>query len=174
MQQFYKKYQLGLKNMQKLLSNQDKRNFVLATAFGLGLAPFMPGTSSALLGLGIHLAIIYLTPVWLHFSLILFFFVLFSWLCLHLDAWATQYWNKHDHKNFVLDEVAGYLCVPLFYRATESLETALWGFVLFRALDMIKIWPANIVDKTWRNKWGVLVDDLISAFYAAIILYIFM
>ncbi len=157
-------------------SKADRRNFALASAFGLGLSPILPGTCAALLGLGIHLGIIYLTPAGLHFWLIFLFFLLSSWLCLHLNTWAEAYWGKHDHQSFVLDEVAGYLCVPLLYLlsggGSGSMKSALLGFVLFRVLDMIKIYPANVVDKTWHNRWGVLVDDLISAVYATVVMHL--
>lgn len=159
----------------RLKPGTDRRNFALASAFGLGLSPILPGTCAAALGLGIHLAVIYLTPAVLHFWLILLFFLLSSWLCLHLNAWAEGYWGKHDHQSFVLDEVAGYLCVALLYSlsgGSAGLKSALLGFVFFRVLDMIKIYPANVVDKTWHNRWGVLVDDLISAVYATVLLHL--
>ena len=57
-------------------------------------------------------------------------------------------------KNFVLNEVAGYLFFPLLFRPQETWQTALAGFALFRVLDIVKVFPANIVDKTMKNKWG--------------------
>lgn len=158
-----------------LKAGVDRRNFLLASAFGLGLSPILPGTCAAALGLLIHLGIMYLTPDVLHFWLVLLFFLLSSWLCLHLNSWAEAYWGRHDHQSFVLDEVAGYLCVPLLFSlsgGTEGMKSALLGFVLFRVLDMIKIYPANVVDKTWHNRWGVLVDDLISAVYATLVMHL--
>ena len=146
-------------------------NFWLSTAFGLGLSPVLPGTCAALLGLGLHVLILRGLPAaWQWFAL-LCLFVLFSALCLRLNSWAENYWKKHDHQSFVLDEVAGYLLVPILFRAESSLSSAVWGFVLFRALDMIKVFPANRIDKRMKNRYGVLLDDYISAIYTAIALY---
>lgn len=150
----------------------DRLSFWLATAFGLGLSPILPGTCAALLGLGLHLLIIYTLPYWLHLPLLILACLVFSLLCLRLNDWADAYWKKCDHQSFVLDEVAGYLLVPVLFRAETGLTWALWGFVLFRVLDMIKIFPANRIDKRMKNRWGVLLDDFVSAAYAAIVLYV--
>lgn len=150
----------------------DRLKFLLATAFGLGLSPILPGSCAALLGLGLHLVIMYCLPAALQWPALAAFFLLFSVLCLYLNDWADAYWKKSDHQSFVLDEVAGYLFVPVLFRAQVSLTVALWAFVLFRVLDMIKIFPANRIDKRMKNRWGVLLDDLVSAAYAAIVLYI--
>jgi phosphatidylglycerophosphatase A len=32
-----------------------------------------------------------------------------------LTLWAVQYWRSDDPKHFVLDEVAGYLVIPIFF-----------------------------------------------------------
>jgi len=150
----------------------NRLNFWLSTAFGLGLSPVLPGTCAALIGLGLHLLILYSLPSSGQWPALLFFFILFSVLCLRLNAWAEAYWKKCDHRSFVLDEVAGYLLVPVLFRAESTLLTVLLGFVLFRALDLIKIFPANRIDKRLKNRWGVLLDDYVSAVYAAAILYI--
>jgi len=47
----------------------------------------------------------------------------------------------------------------------------IWGFILFRVLDMIKIPPAWQVDKKMHNATGIILDDIISGFYASIVLY---
>ena len=146
---------------------RDRLNFWLSTAFGLGLSPVLPGTCAALIGLGLHLFILHSLPASWQWPALLFFFILFSALCLHLNAWAEAYWKKCDHKSFALDEVAGYLLVPVLFRAESTLQTALVGFILFRVLDMIKIFPANRIDKRLKNRWGVLLDDVVSAIYAA-------
>jgi len=149
----------------------DRLNFWLSTAFGLGLSPVLPGTCAALVGLGLHLLILHSLPVSGQWPALLFFFILFSALCLRLNAWAEAYWKKCDHQSFVLDEVAGYLLVPDLFRCDFMCETLLLGFILFRALDMIKVFPANYIDKRLKNRWGVLLDDCVSAVYAAAILY---
>ena len=46
-------------------------------------------------------------------------------------------------------------------------------FILFRFFDILKIFPANIVDKKLKTAFGVIFDDLIAGIYTIIILYTF-
>ena len=41
----------------------ERIKIMLATAFGLGLAPVAPGTVATLFGVALHLAIVWSTPV---------------------------------------------------------------------------------------------------------------
>ena len=45
-------------------------------------------------------------------------------------------------------------------------------FILFRFFDILKIFPANIVDKKLKSSFGVILDDLIAGIYTIIILNI--
>jgi phosphatidylglycerophosphatase A len=42
---------------------------------------------------------------------------------------------------------------------------ALLGFLLFRATDVIKPWPANRLESL-PGGWGVMADDAMAALYA--------
>jgi phosphatidylglycerophosphatase A len=46
------------------------------------------------------------------------------------------------------------------------------GFIAFRAFDILKPWPINVVDRNLRNGFGVMADDLIAAAYALLLLHI--
>ena len=50
--------------------------------------------------------------------------------------------------------------------------TYLAGFVLFRIFDVLKPWPANSLDRNVRGGLGVMADDLASAIYAALSLFL--
>ena len=88
-----------------------------------------------------------------------------------LTPWAVKYWKDEDPGNFVLDEVAGYLVVPILFRGGELWQVALWGFLLFRVFDIIKIPPARQIDQNMHGSWGIVLDDIISGIYAALALY---
>lgn len=147
-------------------------------ALGLGLSPIMPGTCGALLGVALHGAIAGLLPEAAHFPALLAAFLVVSALTVGLTPWAEAHWGCADPPHFVLDEVAGYLFVPLLFRewqagACSFWKTALWGFLLFRILDIFKLLPpARLIDEELRGPWGVLLDDLVSAGYAALILHL--
>jgi phosphatidylglycerophosphatase A len=145
-------------------------NNMIGSAFGLGLSPIMPGTFGALLGVLFHIVIVLFLPV--RFQLILLIIV-FCAVCMAnhmLYPWAKEFWNSKDPQHFVLDEVAGYLFVPILFHNGEFWPTVIWGFVLFRIFDIIKLPIARQIDQNMHNAWGVILDDLVSAVYAVIVM----
>ena len=44
--------------------------------------------------------------------------------------------------------------------------------ILFRFFDILKIFPANIIDRKLTSAFGVILDDLIAGIYTIIVLYI--
>ena len=154
--------------------NETIRLF-LASGFFLGLAPVVPGSFGALPGLAWILLAIGLG--WGTFATRLWCLVgalAFSAIHYWLTPWAQKRWNDPDPKHFVLDEVVGALCVPLFWilPATSSVpvwQLAIAGFLLFRILDAIKLPGARYIDRNIHTASGVLFDDVVSAAYAAAI-----
>ena len=150
---------------------------VFASAFGLGLAPIAPGTFGALLGVVIHLIIIKSVPpssYSFYLGVSLFVVCIVHWL---LTSWAIEYWDEKDPRHFVLDEVAGYLFTMHLYfvwvsnfKPESVVLIMIVGFFLVRVIDILKVWPANLVDRNMGGAVGILLDDLISAIYAAAVL----
>jgi len=67
----------------------------------------------------------------------------------------------------VIDDFAGQLVTFLFVPFDWRLFWA--GFFLFRMLDMLKVFPANWMEKQ-NGSLGVVGDDIIAGIYANIIL----
>ncbi|MBF0210064.1 MAG: phosphatidylglycerophosphatase A [Desulfamplus sp.] len=150
----------------------EKLKVVAGSACYLGYSPILPGTFGALPGILIYFILWrVVSPDFLKLSL-LFVVVALMLLNYYLTPWAIRYWRSKDPSQFVLDEIIGFLCVPIYYGADNFYRTALIGFVLFRILDMVKIFPANYVDKNVKGSTGIIFDDVISAGYAALILFI--
>ncbi len=144
----------------------------IATACGLGLSPIAPGTCGALLGVALHGAIVLALPDAWQLQALLVVFLGTCAATVFLTPWAEAYWKEEDPKHFVTDEVAGYLFVIFLFREGVFWKTALWAFVLFRVLDIFKFLPpARLVDRSLHGPWGILLDDLVSAAYAAFIMY---
>ena len=143
----------------------------IGSSFGLGLSPIAPGSFGALPGVAYHVALALYAPAsWLVPGLVLGLAAVI--LANHLlTPWAVKYWKDEDPGNFVLDEVAGYLVVPILFTGGELWQVALWGFLLFRVFDIIKIPPARQIDQNMHGSWGIVLDDLISGAYAALALY---
>jgi phosphatidylglycerophosphatase A len=170
---------------------KDGLKLFLASGFYLGLAPIVPGSFGAIPALA-WFAVAYfasfsplVTWLWCFAGV-----VFFSVLHYILTPWAQKRWNDPDPSHFVLDEVVGALCVPLFclpllsfpYPVEANFSFAgfylpwppLAGFVIFRILDAIKLPGARYIDKNIHTASGVLFDDVVSAAYSAAILWALM
>lgn len=159
----------GGKGKKMNMSFQLKR--MLATAFWLGLMPFAPGTFGTLLGVLIHVAVYSFLPLSWHVLALTIALFLVSYANHALTPWAKSHWGKDDPGNFVLDEVAGYLVVPILFHQGDLWQVVFWGFLLFRVYDIIKIPPARQIDRKLHGSWGILLDDLVSATYAVLTMY---
>jgi phosphatidylglycerophosphatase A len=146
---------------------------LIASCFGLGYSPIMPGTCGALLGpvFYIPLALAILDEP---LQTVAIAVMLFAWsaITVALGGWSERYHNKKDSQIFVTDEVAGFLLtVLLFHDTSQPVLTTLWAFPITRIIDIIKIPPAKQLEKLPRG-WGVLADDLMGSIYAAAALYV--
>ena len=74
----------------------------------------------------------------------------------------------HDPSEVVVDEVAGFLVTMTFIAPTVA--TCAAGFFLFRALDVLKPWPASAAERL-PGGWGIMADDLICGVIANLILH---
>ncbi len=151
---------------------KDYLYIIIGSALGLGLLPVAPGTFGTLLGVVFHICIVLFLPATFQLTTLIFIFILVCIANNVLTPWAEAYWQCEDPGNFVLDEVAGYLLVPILFRQGQLWQVALWGFLLFRIFDIIKIPPARQIDQKVHGAWGILLDDLVSALYAVVVMYV--
>jgi len=138
---------------------------LLATGFGAGLLPRAPGTWGSLLAVGLAWGIVYLWgPLGLAIGAVLAFGV---------GVWASnvciEKYGCEDPKQVVIDEIAGQWLVLLIV-PPGALEYAL-GFVLFRIFDIFKPWPVSWADRTIKGGFGVMLDDILAALFAMIVLH---
>jgi phosphatidylglycerophosphatase A len=136
--------------------------FLIATWFGSGLLPKIPGTWGSAAALPFAWAIIWLGGPW---ALLAGAIVAFA-----VGIWAATEYSKHagvkDAGPIVIDEVAGQWLTLL----PAGLDPVLFivGFFLFRAADIMKPWPANWADEALDGGLGVMLDDIFAGIYAAI------
>jgi phosphatidylglycerophosphatase A len=81
---------------------------------------------------------------------------------------AGRYWNVVDASGIVVDEVIGYLVTMLL--VPFSWPAAAAGFLLFRAADILKPWPASAFDRV-KSGFGVVMDDVAAGVWAAAALW---
>ncbi len=135
---------------------------LLATAGGVGYVPLAPGTAGSLVALPLLPALAGLrarSPLagWLTVAALLL-----------VALWAADRADRilpgHDHGRIVIDEVAGMVVAGLFVPGTWT--AAALVFVLFRILDVLKPWPADLIDRRVRFGLGVVGDDVVAGVYA--------
>lgn len=149
---------------------------LLAFGLGTGLSPVAPGTVGTLLGVPLFLALYPLgLPVFLLVMSVLF--LLGCYIC----GVSARRLGVHDHGGIVWDEIVAYLAtmLPWLTPLPRASAVPLWawlilGFILFRIFDILKPPPANLADRDVHGGFGIMLDDLIAALYAAGILALCM
>ena len=142
-----------MKNLVKLIS----------TSFGVGYLPLIPGTAASCLAVLIYLGVknnLYI------YSLVLIACLILGYL---VSKKAEEVFQKKDPSKVVIDEVAGML-LALWAVPFDKIWVIV-GFIIFRALDMLKPYPADKIEKSGGG-FGIMGDDLIAGLYTNIALQI--
>ncbi len=93
--------------------------------------------------------------------------------------------SSTDPREVVIDEVVGQLlgitlCLPSlilpWHRITNISSSIIiivlsLIFLLFRFFDILKPWPINWFDQNVKNAHGVMIDDVVAAFFASVTHY---
>lgn len=135
----------------------------IAFGFGSGLLPKMPGTWGTLAAIPLYLLIANY-PLWLY-SLLTLLLIIFS---IYISGVTARDIGVHDHPGIVIDEIVGFLLTMLALPVNWLWISA--GFILFRIFDIWKPWPIRWVDRQVKGGVGIVVDDLLAAVYAWLIL----
>jgi len=137
---------------------------LVAFGFGAGLIPFAPGTWGTLLALPLYWVLAAHTAPLEYWLVIVVLFVLGVWAC---DATGRAL-GAPDHGGMVWDETVAFLAVLFFVPA--SLAWQAFAFLLFRFFDILKPPPIRFYDRTFKSGFGVMIDDIVAAFYTLVIL----
>ncbi|MDZ7736735.1 MAG: phosphatidylglycerophosphatase A [Gammaproteobacteria bacterium] len=132
---------------------------------GAGLSPWMPGTAGSLVGVVIYLCLPAMS-LFQYIGLTILLFAVGIWLCRH----TARALGVHDHPAIVWDEIVGYMVTMT--AAPAGWGWVLAGFVLFRLFDIWKPWPIRWLDRYVTGGFGIMIDDLLAAIYAAFLLQI--
>lgn len=140
----------------------------VAFGFGAGLVPAAPGTFGTLLALPLYWLLFLRMEAVEFLLLVLALFSLGIWAC---DVTGRAI-GVSDHGGMVWDETVAFLLVLFFVPATFPWQAA--AFVLFRLFDILKPPPIRYYERTFRNGFGVMLDDLVAAFYTLLVLAVAM
>jgi phosphatidylglycerophosphatase A len=141
----------------------------IATAGGAGYFPIAPGTAGSLVGVAV---VVGLAQLPLQRTAAMGVLASSSLVLFALGVWAAgeaeTFFGRTDPGPVVMDEVVGqmltFLLVP-----HATWKWLLGGFLLFRAFDIIKPFPARQAERIPRG-WGIMIDDVIAGGYGLLVL----
>jgi phosphatidylglycerophosphatase A len=156
----------------------------MVTVFGLGYLRPAPGTWGSLPSVVIAAALIAAGAgpagkAWVYWVVLGAVALVFTAACVALgDKAEARFWKK-DPSQVVADETAGQAVTLLFLPPAAALSsrpgvTACWlllAFLAFRAMDIVKPWPARQIQSV-PGGWGVVLDDLVAGVYAGLVVLV--
>jgi phosphatidylglycerophosphatase A len=137
---------------------------LLATFGYVGHCPMAPGTAGSAAALVLYAAIRLVAPpaVLPHVDLavIVVLFVLGCWA----GTVAERHYGRTDPGAVVVDEVIGMLMTLWWFVPALTWRGALVGFLLFRAFDIVKPFPARWCERL-HGGLGIMADDAVAGIY---------
>jgi len=146
---------------------------LFVSIFYIGYIKFAPGTWGSFAALLILYPFIKFTV--LSFEALLIIFIILFFISNLFINYFSNFTNSNDSKHIVIDELLGIFIILIFYDFIfiyNDFITLILIFFLFRLFDIIKIFPANYIDKNFKNGYGVMMDDIVAGFYTIFTLII--
>ncbi|MCX6640965.1 MAG: phosphatidylglycerophosphatase A [bacterium] len=133
----------------------------IGSGLGTGYAPVASGTVGSLAALLIWILLPPLRPTTQIILVVVTFFIGVP-ICTQME---NTY--GHDPKQATFDEFVGQWISLLFLPRTIPVYIA--SFLIFRALDVWKPFPARVSQKL-PGGWGIMIDDVIVGVYTCLFL----
>jgi len=131
---------------------------LIATGLGSGYSPWAPGTAGSVVGLALFVPLAH-APLVAQIAATGLVFAVGVWAA---TATARRTGLK-DPGLVVVDEIAGMWVTLLLMPFT--LEVAVVAFFAFRAMDIVKPYPARDLERLPEG-WGIMADDVMAGVYA--------
>jgi phosphatidylglycerophosphatase A len=137
----------------------------IAFGFGAGLSPVAPGTVGTLVSFPLYAALklVIMSGVWFGVVVAVLFF-----LGVTVCAKTAKTLGISDPGGICWDEIVAFLLILYFVPQTWPWFTA--SFFVFRVFDIWKPFPIRYFDRTLKNGFGVMLDDLLAAGYSLAVL----
>jgi phosphatidylglycerophosphatase A len=136
----------------------------IALGFGTGLAPLVPGTVGTLLAFPLYAVLAQRLAPELVAATIAGLFGIGVWAC----GRAGRDLGLADHGSMTWDEIVAFLAVLLF--TPPGLAWQAGAFFVFRFFDVVKPPPIRHVERAVKGGLGVMLDDVLAAFYTLLLL----
>lgn len=138
---------------------------LLATGFGSGLSPIVPGTMGTLAAVPFYYLLVSFSPIVLAVAI-----VLGSLIGVYLCGRTSGDMGVHDHGSIVWDEFVGFW-ITMFLVPVTDWRVVLAGFIIFRFFDMVKPWPISWLDKQVHGGFGIMLDDVVAGLMSMVTLW---
>ena len=132
-----------------------------STCFRIGYFPLAPGTLGSL----IALITWFILPETSAINLILIISIVFI-IGVFATGLIEKEYNIQDPSYIIIDEWVG-MWVALLFVPNDIIWFA-FTFILFRSFDILKIYPANIIEKL-NGGMGIMLDDIVACLYSGLI-----
>ena len=136
---------------------------IIGSGFYTGYIPFASGTFGSLAAI-----VIYFIPGFERLEIIIPAIVLFFGYGLFVSFKFEKVYGK-DPSQCTVDEVVGTWIALI--ALPKTLLIVLTSFLIWRALDIIKPFPARTSEKL-PGGFGIMIDDVIAGFYSLIIVHL--
>lgn len=136
---------------------------IIGSGLFSGYIPFAPGTFGSIVALSI-----YLIPGMENPTILLVLISFFSVIGIPIGTKFEALYGK-DPKQCTIDEMVGMWITLLFI--PKKIWFIILAFIIWRVLDIVKPFPANIAEKL-EGGLGIMLDDIIAAIYALVISHI--
>ena len=151
----------------KILTN------ILVSIFFIGHIKIASGTWGSLASILIIFPIIKFTS--LSFEILVSIFIILFFISNFFINYYSKMTETYDSKYIVIDELLGIFIILIFYDFLliyNDFLTLILIFFIFRIFDIIKIFPANLIDKNLKNGYGVILDDIVAGTYTILTMII--
>jgi phosphatidylglycerophosphatase A len=136
---------------------------IIGSGIFTGYIPFASGTFGSLAAV-----IIYLIPGFENPTIMLIAISLFLVVGAQIGSKFEKIYGK-DPKECTIDEFIG-TWISLLFLPKNAVYLA-GAFLIWRFFDIIKPFPANILEKI-KGGWGIMLDDVAAGFYSFIVIQI--
>lgn len=133
----------------------------IATGFFSGYVPKAPGTAGSFVA-----ALFFLIPGF-HQPIVLFPLTVLFFAIGGVTAGKMEQHLGQDPSIVTVDEVVG-MWMSLWFVPFTLVNLAI-AFIVFRVLDILKPYPAGVIDSR-PGGWNIMLDDVIAALYTNFIL----
>lgn len=137
-------------------------HLLIATFFGSGFLPAIPGTWGSL----VTAILIWFLPS-LPWGIEILLLVLIFFIGVWSSTQVERISQSTDPGYIVIDEFIGMALVLM--TIPKSFVLYLFAFLLFRIFDIVKPTPVKQLQELPEG-WGVMIDDIVAGIYAIIVL----